>query len=62
MMNNREMWERYASAWRAKDRTTKLAELDRSVAQHAVYCDPVAECRGHDERHGREAARRCELR
>ncbi len=49
MTNYREIWETYASAWGATERADKLAALDRSVGQRAVYCDPAAECRGHDE-------------
>jgi hypothetical protein len=49
MTHEREIWETYASAWGAKDRAPKLAALGRSVAQHAIYCDPIAECRSHDE-------------
>ena len=49
MTNSRETWESYAKAWKVEDRAAKLAELGRCVAHHAVYCDPVAECRGHDQ-------------
>jgi SnoaL-like domain len=49
MKNFAETWETYASAWAARDRADKLALLGRSVAQHAAYRDPAAECRGHDE-------------
>jgi hypothetical protein len=43
-----EVWETYASAWKEQTAAAKRAVLARSVASDGVYCDPLAECRGHD--------------
>jgi hypothetical protein len=48
MIEARDVWETYASAWKAEDAPAKRAALARSVAPHAAYCDPLTECLGHD--------------
>ncbi|MEK8033803.1 nuclear transport factor 2 family protein [Ideonella sp. DXS29W] len=43
-----EVWETYASAWKAEGAEAKRAALTRSVEGGAVYRDPLAECEGHE--------------
>lgn len=47
MNSANEVWETYASAWKAEGADAKRAAMARSVADSAVYRDPVAECHGH---------------
>jgi hypothetical protein len=48
MIEAKIVWESYVSAWKAEGGEVKRGLLARSVAPHAVYRDPLAECQGHD--------------
>ena len=47
MNDAKQVWETYAASWKAEGAQAKKAALARSVADGAVYRDPLAECRGH---------------
>ena len=47
--DKREIWETYASAWRAVTAEDKHAALAASVSPAAKYRDPQNRCAGHDE-------------
>ncbi len=47
--DRRNIWETYASAWKATGAKAKAAALSTSVADHAVYRDPLCQAEGHDK-------------
>lgn len=48
MHRARDVWETYASAWKAEGADAKRAALALSVEDCAVYRDPLAECQGQE--------------
>lgn len=45
--DRRKTWETYVSAWKLLDAKARSGALSTSVAEHAVYRDPLCQAEGH---------------
>ena len=46
--DERKIWERYASAWKAEEGADKLTCLTESTDPACVYTDPLTRTEGHE--------------
>lgn len=47
--NPREVWDQYTRAWQLPDRAARLALLSESLAENAIYSDPLTQTHSWDD-------------